>query len=589
MCGIAGVFNMPEVSERDLTAMVHRMRYRGPDGLRVNRVGPTVMGQARLAVIDIEGGAQPMSSADGAVWVICNGEIFNFVELRAALEAKGYVFRTRSDTEVLIHLWREKGAAMVDDLIGMFAFFLWDTQKNRGLLARDRQGIKPLYVAERDGGFAFASEIKALLDLPGFEAEVDDLGLNLVHAFNYCLPPRTCYQGVLHFPHGAVWEIDGTTRSWTERTYWRWTIGETTEPVTLDAFAALFDDAVRIQMRSDVQACLFLSGGVDSSVAAAHILKHWPDRPMMAFGLDCTVPGFGEFQFATRAAEHLGIEVTPVTYDETIVPDEIAAAMYHADQPHGDFSFLLLRRLAQTARAAGAVVAYTGDGPDEMLCGYGQTAAYLDGQAGAAFDGRALSEYLRYFPEDNRRDILRAEFRAALPDPGAAFEALMPEGPSAHPVDRIAAYETNMLLTGNNLIKTDRMCSAVAVEARPPFLDHRVSELLARVAPEERVRDGIPKHFLKAYGTRAYPDDFMFRKKSMPTLPIGEWIKGPLRDWAADMLGTLDESRYDRAAATALFSAHVAGAANHTRPLRTLLTTAVWMENARQDVADKII
>lgn len=576
MCGIAGTFNLPEFGEQNVAAMIDSIRYRGPDEAGTVKMGPATLGHARLAVVDPENGTQPMSNEDGTVWVVFNGEIYNFVELREELMAGGHQFKSRCDTEVLVHLWEEEGPAMLGRLIGMFAFFIWDSRVGKGMLARDRQGIKPCYIMERGGGFAFASEIKSLLSLPGVEARIDDVGLNMVHSFNYCLPPRTCYEGIRHMDPGTYWLLDADGGRTVHR-YWNWSVGQDPIPFDAEAFAETLDDAIRLQMRFDVLGCLFLSGGVDSSIIAAHLKKHWNETELRAFGLDCTLPGYGEFDFSQQAAEALGISVKPMKYNENIVTEEIEAFLHHADQPHGDFSFMLIRRLCQAAHQAGVIVAFNGDGPDEILSGFNHNQAFLSAHPGSNFDVDAYFKNICYFAPEQRKAVLTPEFAEQLPNPVDHFREILEPYQDFAPIDQIAAYETGVLAPGNNLIKTDRMGAALSIEGRSPFLDHRVSELLARVPAQERLAHGATKYVLKAYGTRHFEQDFMFRKKSMPTLPIGEWIKGPLQSWARETLSTLDPARYHVNAALDLLEQHVSGSANHTRELRTLLTTAKWM------------
>ena len=580
MCGIAGTFNLPEYGPADIERMIDCIRYRGPDEQGVEALGPAVLGHARLAVVDPENGHQPMSNEDGTVWVVFNGEIYNFAELREELTARGHRFKSRCDTEVLVHLWEEEGEAMLHRLIGMYAFFIWDTAKGTGMLARDRQGIKPCYVMERGNGFAFASEIKSILSLPGVEARIDDTGLNMVHSFNYCPLPRTCYQGIRHLLPGTYWllKADGSRE---EKRYWAWDFGQEKQAVDPDEFGALLDDAIRLQMRFDVEGCLFLSGGVDSSVIAAHLIRQWNRPEILAYGLDCTVPGYGEFQFAQEAARQLGITVNPITYDETLVTDNIADVLFHADQPHGDFSFLLIRALCKRAHEAGVIVAFNGDGPDEAMAGFTHNQDFLTRHPGPSLDVAAYFDHICYFAPEKRARLLTPDFAAALPDPVEAYRALIEPFNGLAPIDQIAAYETCVLSPGNNLIKTDRMGAGQSIEGRSPFLDHRMSEMMMRMPSEQRVRGGVSKWFLKDYGTRFYSEDFMLRRKSMPTLPIGEWIKGPLKDWAEARIAALDPDRYRVGEAQALLAEHGAGAANHTRELRTLLTTSVWMEGLR--------
>ncbi|MEM8789046.1 MAG: asparagine synthase (glutamine-hydrolyzing) [Pseudomonadota bacterium] len=576
MCGIAGAINVPRLTEADVAGMIDTIRYRGPDEQDVVQVGPCLLGHARLAVVDPENGGQPMSNTDDTVWVVFNGEIYNFVDLREDLKAKGYVFKSRCDTEVLVHLWREKGVAMLDDLIGMFAFCLWDTRAGKGILARDRQGIKPCYIMDMGNGFVFGSEIKAILSLPGVAPPLDDVALNLLHVLNYCPPPRTCYQGITHLEPGSYLSFDATGAR-EKVTYWSWPLDQEKRPVDHDALAALLDDAIRLQMRFDVEGCLFLSGGVDSSVIAAHLRKQWNRDSIRAYALDTKERGFGEYHLADRVARDLGIDLTPIQYDWNIVPDTIADVLHHNDQPHGDFSFFLIRALCAQAHADGVIVAFNGDGPDEALSGFSHNEAFFADQTRLNFPLGAYFERMSFMPRRDRERLLTPDFAAHLPDPIAAFEQILAPWRGAEPVDQVAAYECTALGPGNNLIKTDRMGAGLAIEGRSPFMDHRISEMLARAPAAEKQRDGIGKYVLKDYALRHFPRDHIFRPKSMPTMPIGEWIKDPLRDWARARLDALDPVRYDRAAAFALFDDHVAGRANHTRPLRTLLMVSEWM------------
>lgn len=582
MCGIAGVIGNHEYTKADVRRMIDCISYRGPDEQGVVQIGPATLGHARLAVVDPENGGQPMSNTDDTVWVVFNGEIYNFVELRNDLIAKGYKFKSRCDTEVLVHLWREKGVAMLQDLIGMFAFCLWDTKLNKGILARDRQGIKPCYIMHLPkGGLAFGSEIKTILSLPGVKAEIDDVGVNLMHSFNYCPPPRTCFKGISHMEPGSYLELkpDG---SYTKHKYWSWPLTNDSVPMAHDDFAALLDDAIRLQMRFDVEGCLFLSGGVDSSVIAAHLRHQWNRPRMLAFGLDCREEGYGEFHLARQVAAQFDmIDLHPIQYDHSIVPSNIDKVLHHADQPHGDFSFFLIRALCEAAHAAGVIVAFNGDGPDEVLSGFSHNEAFFRSLKGRDLPLADYFAMICFMPEPARSRVLNPEFAATMAKPVEVFEEILAPWRHLDPIDQIAAYECTSLSPGNNLIKTDRMGAGLSIEGRSPFADHRVSEAFARLPVTDKIRDGVSKFYLKDFGLRHFDRDLMFRKKSMPTMPIGEWIKGPLEGWARETLGQLDPSRYNVAGALALFEDHKAGKANYTRELRTLLMSARWMQSLR--------
>jgi asparagine synthase (glutamine-hydrolysing) len=576
MCGISGSFNVPRFRPEDVGTMIDTIGYRGPDEQGVKEIGPCLLGHARLAVVDPENGHQPMSNTDDTVWVVFNGEIYNFVELREDLKAKGYVFKSRCDTEVLVHLWREKGEEMVHDLIGMFAFFLWDTKENRGILARDRQGIKPCYIMEVDQGFAFASEIKALLALPGCNPSIDDIGLNMVHVFNYCLPPRTCYEGISHLEPGSYLRIDGRTQTWERVRYWTWPFAAEKADIKFDDFAALLDDAIRLQMRFDVKGGMFLSGGVDSSIIAAHLAKRWNASSLRAYGLDTVEEGYGEFSLSQHVARQLGIDLVPVKYGPQIVPEKIEAVLHHADQPCGDFSFFLIRKLCEQAHEDGLIVVFNGDGPDEVLSGFGHNSKFFRDRSRNNFPLTEYFRHINYMLPGARQQVLQPDFLAMLAEPIEAFEEVLAPWRDLEPIEQIAAYETGVLGPGNNLVKTDRMGAGMSIEGRSPFLDHRVSEAFTRLPVPRKTGDGIGKLFLKEYGLRFFEKDLMFRGKSMPTMPIGDWIRGELYDWARDSLGRLDPTRYKVEGALAMLEEHKAGATNRTRELRTLLMAANW-------------
>ncbi|MGI9405385.1 MAG: asparagine synthetase B family protein, partial [Hyphomicrobiaceae bacterium] len=382
--------------------------------------------------------------------------------------------------------------------------------------------------------------------------------------------------GIHHVEPGTYWLLDGSGKREVKR-YWSWSMEQEKRHVSEEEFAALLDDAIRLQMRFDVRGCLFLSGGVDSSVIGAHLKKQWNEPEMLCFGLDCTVEGYGEFEYAKQAAEAIGVDVIPVTYDEGIVPENIQEFLYHADQPHGDFSFMLIRKLCQAAHDAGVIVAFNGDGPDEILSGFTHNQDFLTKNCGTALPIQDYFNRITYLPQDKRISLLDADFAKSLPNPVDAFRTLM--GPYSHmdPIDQIASYEAGILGPGNNLIKTDRMGASLSIEGRSPFLDHRMSDLMSQMPAEQRFNGDVSKYFLKKFGLRHFEKDFMFRKKSMPTLPIGEWIKGPLKDWAHDTITDLDPARYQVANARTLLENHISGAANNTRELRTLLTASVWM------------
>lgn len=580
MCGIAGVINAQGVETAHVQGMINTIAYRGRDENGVHAIGNrAIMAHARLAVVDPENGMQPMSNSDDTVWVTFNGEIYNYVELREELKAKGYHFKSRCDTEVLVHLWREEGEAMLSRLIGMFTFFIWDTKQDCGILARDRQGIKPCFIANYQGGIAFASEMKAILSLPNMVREINYNALKDVFSFNYCPPPQTCFKGITHLEPGHYLRFDGD-KAPVKKRYWQWpfTSGERRTP-SHEEFEALMDDAVRLQMRFDVDGGMYLSGGVDSSVVAYHLQKQWKHPRLEAFGLHFPVEGFSEFEHSKHVAKLLDIDLQEAIIQPEMIPDIAKDVVYHTEQPHGDFSFFLFYLLAKRANGQGRIVMFNGDGPDETMAGFGHNQKYFHSQSRMNFSLSNYFDVICYMDKLSRSRLLNSEFENDTPDPVSRFEEIIDPYRELEPVEQIIAYECASLMPGNNLVKGDRMGACWSIEGRAPFLDHRVSEMFMQLPTAQKFHDGDGKYFLKNYGAEKFSHDFIFRKKGMPTLPIGEWIKTSLYGWAHDTIASHDGSFINTKEALKLLDEHKAGSANHTRELRTLIMSQLWLEH----------
>lgn len=577
MCGIAGVVGARGTTEQDVWGMVDCIKYRGVDEQGVETLGRAVLGHARLAVVDPENGKQPMSSTDGKVWVVFNGEIFNFIELREQLKDKGYKFKSRCDTEVLVHLWCEKGERMLDDLVGMFAFFIWDQRTETGMLARDRQGIKPCFYASYEGGVAFASEMKAILALPKFQRKVNDAALGHVFSFNYCPPPQTCFEGIRHLPPGTYMRYANGHFSEPKR-YWQWPLeGERVE-ATLEDLERALDAAITLQMRFDVDGGLFLSGGVDSSVVAKRLAPQW-NRPVLdALGLRIDDKGFSEYSYAERVAAELNLNLSALDIAASDIPDIAQAVVRHAEQPHGDFSFFLFYMLSRRAHQQGKIVMFTGDGPDEVMLGFRHNEQFFSTMTRANFSMRNYFDLISYTTAKDRLRIMSPGFLPHTQRSAELFMEMIQPWSDLEPMEQVAAYELNYLMPGNNAVKGDRMGACWSIEGRAPFLDHRVSEMFARLPITSKFYQGTGKYFLKQAAARYFDHDFVFRPKTMPTLPIGEWIKAPLFQWARDVLALPDGGRFDQKELHVMLDEHRSGLHNHTRQLRTLLMTKLWLQ-----------
>lgn len=577
MCGIAGVVGATGVTDQDVWSMIDCIKYRGVDEQGVLQLGAAVLGHARLAVVDPENGMQPMCSADGKVWVVFNGEIFNFVELREQLKSKGYRFKSRCDTEVLVHLWCEKGESMLDDLVGMFAFFIWDQRTNTGMLARDRQGIKPCFYAPYQGGVAFASEIKAILALPNFERKVNEKALGQVFSFNYCPPPQTCFEGIYHLPAGTYMRWAGGKLSEPVR-YWGWPLTDDRVIVGHTDLERVLDQAIELQMRFDVDGGLFLSGGVDSSVIAKRLVLQW-NRPMLdAIGIRIEDAGFSEFSYAERVARDLNVNLSPLDIVPSDIPDIARSVVRHAEQPHGDFSFFLFYLLSRRAHEQGKIVMFTGDGPDEVMLGFRHNEQYFSAMTRSNFSLRNYFDLISYTTDMDRRRMMSPGFLPYTQGAADLFMEMIRPWADLEPMEQVAAYELNYLMPGNNSVKGDRMGACWSIEGRAPFLDHRVSEMFARLPVTSKFYQGVGKYFLKQTASHYFDHDFAFRPKTMPTLPIGEWIKQPLYQWARDVLALPDGGRFDGNELHLMLKEHRSGLHNHTKQLRTVLMTKIWLQ-----------
>lgn len=577
MCGMTGVVGASGVGAAHVQQMIECIKYRGPDEMGVKALGAAILGHARLAVVDRENGMQPMCNADGTVWVVFNGEIYNFIELREQLKAKGYKFKSRCDTEVLVHLWDEKREQMLDDLVGVFAFCIWDQRTQTALLARDRQGVKPFFYAPYQGGLAFASEMKAILALPNFEKKVNEAALGQVFSFNYCPPPETCFAGIKHLPPGSYIRYqDGAFSQ--PITYWQWPISGERQDATDAQLEAALDAAITTQMRFDVDGGLFLSGGVDSSVIAARLTRQWNRPQVDAIGLRIEENGFSEYQYAQRVADELHINLSALDITPADIPAIAQSVVRQAEQPHGDFSFFLFYLLSRRAHEMGKIVMFTGDGPDEVMLGFRHNEQFFSQMPRTNFSMHSYFDLISYSSEKDRQRMMSPGFLPHTQHALARFLEMVQPFADLEPMEQVAAYELHYLLPGNNAVKGDRMGAFWSIEGRAPFLDHRVSELFARLPITSKYHQGIGKHFLKAAAVNYFDHDFVFRPKTMPTLPIGEWIKGPLYGWARDVLALPDGGRFDSKELHVMLEEHRSGLHNHTRQLRTMLMTKLWLQ-----------
>jgi asparagine synthase (glutamine-hydrolysing) len=626
MCGIAGIVTA-DGSAPDLQllrAMAATIAHRGPDGEGyVSRAG-FGFGHRRLAIIDLETGAQPMADADESCWVTFNGEIYNFRDLRHGLEARGHHFRTRSDTEVLVHLVKEYGVRGVSRLQGMFAFGAWDTHERRLLLARDRAGKKPLYWFEDPKGLYFASEIKALLVLPNCPRQVDPAAIDLYLAYQAVPGTGTIFRGIQRLPPASTltWSPGATPRV---ETYWQADWRRKTSMSYEDArrhLRTLIVEATRARLISDVPLGAFLSGGVDSSVVVA-AMAECSSGPVRTFSIGFADKEFDETRYARRVAQLFGTAHEEFTVEPNAI-EILPKLAWHYDQPFADPSAMPTYYVSQMTRRH-VTVALNGDGGDEWFGGYeryrallvralyhGATTPALRDLAwrvaqvlpGGAHGGHAagkiqffadaargtLEEFnLRLFNhrdfEAQDRDRLYSEdFRARLGPCGADdyFLRVMVESAAAvgdDAVDRALRTDTQMYLPDTLLVKVDIAAMAVGLEARSPLLDTSVMEFAASLPRHWKVTPRQGKKILKEAHHGILPHDLLYRRKMGFSMPLKHWFRHDLYAYVREVLldtRALSRGYFRRAAVEALIEEHRAGKRNHSSRLWALLMLEHW-------------
>lgn len=589
MCGIFGYFNRagrtmpPEI----LATMGNAIKHRGPDDQGVFSAPGMAIGNQRLSIIDLQGGHQPFVSDDGKVVVVQNGEIFNHIELAAEVARSGNPCRTHSDTEVLLRLYELEGIGFLSKLNGMFAIAIYDAREQALYLARDRIGVKPLFIHDDGRQLNFSSEIKSMTKAGLLETRMDEAALHHYLTFNYVPAPHTMYQGVRHLMPGHYMRI---SRDRTTTTRW-WNLADIapehgrSEADWIEEFNAILEDAVRLRLRCDVPFGAFLSGGVDSSTVVG-LMARQMDEPVRTFCIGFDDPRFDESIFAQAAAERFNTKHVM----ERVDPDMLGLwplATYHCDQPHGDVSFLPTYRVSELA-AKHVKVVLTGDGADELFAGYDKYKAFF-GQANlmemdANSYQRAYFESISLFPSRTKQNLYSSAGydRVGQLD---SFDIAAPYFAEVAHQDRInqALYlDMQLLLSGNNLVKPDRMGMAVSLEARTPFLDYRMMEFSFRMPGELKLRHGETKYLYKKAVAPLIGEELAYRKKQMFTVPVGEWFRGPKREYCVghveSLLGRSD--LINPIEARRLVSEHLDGTANHTRELRALIALSHWLERS---------
>lgn len=626
MCGITGWASSDpgahpaDGAEALLRSMCGRISHRGPDDEGV-WLGPGAsLGMRRLSVIDLKTGDQPVWNKARTVLTVMNGELYNFREVRRGLEKRGHRFETSSDTEILPHLYEEYGDSLVDHLDGMFAFAIWDIEKCRLLIARDRFGEKPLYYGVFGGELIFGSELKALIAHPSVRRELDPDAAYHYFSFDYVPAPRSIFKGIRKLPAGHLltWE-SGKLKV---RKYWdvnfdkpakRPTIGEASERLV-----DLISDSVEKRLISDVPLGVLLSGGIDSSTVAAFAARHSSSK-VKTFSIGFDESSFDESSHARKVAEHLGTE-----HHEHVLSMDTAATLINEiaewlDEPLADPSLIPTFLLSRFVRQH-VTVALGGDGGDEIFAGYPMylghrvhrlysavpgfirsglvepaVASLSAGTGNLTFDYKAkrfvraadLDDVARHhswfgsFSPSEKDSLLSEEFVSRLADTDTYGDArrLAENCGADSQLERMQYLDMKLYLAEDILTKVDRASMAVSLEVRAPFLDHKIAEYVSSLPPGFKLRGRTSKFILKKAVGNMLPSEIINRPKKGFGIPVAEWLKGSLNPLMKDLLSSDELSRegiFDPRFVEKLIREHESGQANHYKQLWNLLVFRLW-------------
>ncbi len=603
-------------------AQVHRMCqtivHRGPDDEGIYAQGPVGLGMRRLSIIDLSGGHQPIHNEDKTVWIVYNGEIYNFPELRRGLEQRGHTFYTHADTEVIVHLYEEMGADCVKKLRGMFALALYDERRQSLLLARDRLGKKPLHYALHQGRLLFGSEIKTILSVAPELAEVNPEGLLQYFYFGYIPDPHTAFRRIHKLPPGHLMEYAGGKTSIREF----WDVPEygthpaMSEEECLQELERRLEEAVRIRLISDVPLGALLSGGVDSSIIVA-LMARASGTPVKTFSIGFEAEKFNEAEYARLVSKKFGTDHHELILDPNL-EETLTFLSGMLEEPFGDSSMLPTYYVSRMARQH-VTVALSGDGGDELFAGYDR---YLIAMERRNFDrvpdwvgriyrdrvhprvpnamyGRNLAWNASLTPRDRylddvsylpvlhrERSLFSKDFlesAAQLPNPLEQWQHYYDNAPAHDPLSRLLYLDTKTYLTADILAKVDRMSMASSLEVRVPMLDHEFVEWVAALPVDWKFRTGTRKFILKKLAERlGIPPALLHRRKQGFQLPLVDWMRDSMKDQFLRVLlepRTLQRGYFKPEAVRALIDEHTRGRRNRSGILWRMLVLELWHRN----------
>jgi asparagine synthase (glutamine-hydrolysing) len=624
MCGICGIatFNGEPVLRDHLEKMNLTLAHRGPDGAGIFLDDDIGLGHRRLSIIDLQGGHQPMGTSDGSYQVVFNGEIYNFLELKADLSGRGHDFRTRSDTESILHGYAEWGEDVVKQLRGMFAFALWDKREKKLILARDRLGKKPLYYYHDGQRIAFASELKAILQLPHVTREIDPFALDAYLSFGYVPSPMSIFK---HIKKLEPAQILVCSRSGLNiRPYWHLEMDGTIAPLSIEAameeLMELFDECVRLRLISDVPLGAFLSGGVDSSAVVASMARQLRHEPVKTASIGFSEERFDELRFARKIASLYQTDHSEFVVDPKAV-DIIEQIVWHFDEPFADSSAIPTYYVSQMARQK-VTVALSGDGGDETFAGYTQRYQMNRFEANIrkkipssmrrhvlpplarayprvdflprplrlktfltnlsrSFEDAYFRDMSFYFQPEMKSRLYRPEMKDAVKDFKASdiLGRHFADNRNPDPTTRVQYIDIKTYMTEDILVKVDRMSMAHSLEVRSPILDHRLMEYVGRLPSEWKFWGAESKYIFKKINEKRLPRDILYRRKQGFRIPLSDWMRGDLRELAHETLFSSNDGIRDYFNVDyirKLWERHQSGMQDTATPLWGLMMFGLW-------------
>jgi asparagine synthase (glutamine-hydrolysing) len=629
MCAICGIVNFDHSEPVDrmvIEQMTGTLIHRGPDDDGFFVEGRAGLGFRRLSIIDLSGGHQPIFNEDESMAIVFNGEIYNYRQLAASLSALGHLFRTKSDTETILHAYEQYGDDCIRHLRGMFAFAIWDRRRGRLLLARDRLGVKPLYYYRNSRFLAFASEIKALLEVAGVPREVDTEAFDQFLALRYVPGPRTMFKDIFRLQPGHTLVVDDTGVHMQK--YWDIDYSARTSAsprqIALE-FQELVEESVRLRLISEVPLGIFLSGGLDSSAILATVNKvaRGPKVKTFSVGYQSSCrqeERDSELDYARLAAQELGSDHYEFRMAPKDFEDFIPSHLWHLDEPLADPSCIPLYFVARLAREHVTVV-LSGEGADEILAGYGiypkmlalhRMNRYLPGFAklAAPLSAIAPSESLRRYlhaasqPLDEvyrgvcrglgiesiRRLIGEDRAKRSEQQLSQIFRAHFQAVPTASPLNRMLYVDTKVWLPDDLLLKADKMTMANSIELRVPFLDHKLVEFAATLPEDTKLSGTSGKSLLRKVMQGVLPRPILDRPKKGFSIPLASWLSGPLRQFTRDHL---QDSSFaagtgmDRTEITRIIQEHEHGRIDRSQEIWTLLVFHFWHRTFIQNGAER--